>query len=99
MNDETESDLEKFGAPKDLIDKNPEEDFFEVEPDAWPAVEIFLKLQTQWIPNPAGGIMGLNYVAVSFVFDVYKIENRAEMLEDLRMIELGVLSKIKESGQ
>ena len=71
-----------------------EEETFEVWPENWKAVEMFLRLQTQWVVGGMGSLIGLNYQSVSILFEVYKVKNRRKMLEQIQAIERGALDAI-----
>ena len=65
---------------------------FEVLPEAWPAVAVFLKVQTQWRAD-SGAIIGLDYGAVRWVFELYGIKDEAaKTLADLQIIEATVIA-------
>jgi hypothetical protein len=66
-----------------------------VEPDAWPAVLVFLKVQTQW-RSDSGTLIGLDYSAVRWVFDLLQIADPAEVLSDLQIIEATVVGAINK---
>ena len=93
MKDETASDLEVMGAAPELLeavqDSGPAPDF-EVLEENWRTVELFLRLQTQWVPL-MGGVAGLNYQSVEFLFRIEGIENQREMLADLHAMEIAAL--------
>lgn len=92
------SDLKAFGAPQEVIDELIEaqkgEDF-EVLPDNWSSVEMFLRMQTQWRTS-FGGLVGLDYGAAQWLFDLYSVEDRREMLEALQVMEHTVLAAKSE---
>jgi hypothetical protein len=58
--------------------------------DAWPVVELFLRVQTQWRAG-SSGIVGLDYGAVRWVMDLYQVDDPRMMLEDLQVIEAKVV--------
>jgi len=68
---------------------------YEVEPDAWAAVRVFLKVQTQWRTD-SGTLIGLDYSAVRWVFDLLQIADPAEVLSDLQIIEATVVGAINK---
>ena len=68
---------------------------FEVIPAAWPAVVMFLRLQTQWRVG-ATGIVGLDYNAVRWVFELYEVKEPRKMLDDLQTIEATVVETLNE---
>jgi hypothetical protein len=70
-------------------------DDFEVEPDAWPAVLMFLRCQTQW-RSGGNGLIGLDYGALEWAFRLYAAEDPAAMLEDIQIIEAEVLAIVHE---
>ena len=75
-------------APKD----------FEVWPDNWPAVEMFLRCQTQW-RTTASGVCGLDYSAVEWLFRLYEVRDQPAVLEDLQVMEAAAVKILnKEQG-
>jgi len=64
----------------------------------WPAFEVFLRCQTQWRVSMSGFI-GLDYVAVIGVLNLYKIENKQQVLEDLQIIETTVVKLMNKEAQ
>lgn len=68
---------------------------FEVIPAAWPAVSMFLRVQTQWRAGSAG-ILGLDYNAVRWVFDLYKVKEPRQLLNDLQIIEATVIETLNQ---
>jgi|TARA_R100000482_G_scaffold54302_1_gene19478 hypothetical protein len=68
---------------------------FEVIPAAWPAVVMFLRLQTQWRVG-ATGIVGLDYNAVRWVFELYEVKEPRKMLDDLQTIEATVVETLNQ---
>lgn len=85
--DDTPDDAAAFGIDLNLP---PEPEHFEVEPEAWPAVQMFLRCQTQWRSGPTG-VIGLDYLALDLAFRLYGAEDPATMLEDIQAIEGEVL--------
>jgi len=73
----------------------PELENFEVEPDAWPAVQAFLRCQTQWRTGPAG-LVGLDYAALAWTFKLYEVPDPAAMLTDVQIIEGEILAAMHE---
>lgn len=63
---------------------------FEVWAENWPVVELFMRLQTQWVTT-MGSIVGLHYPSVDFLFRIEGIENQREMLADLQVMEVAAL--------
>ena len=59
---------------------------FEVIPAAWPAVCMFLRVQTQWRAG-SGVLIGLDYNAVRWVFELQNVANPNALLDDLQVIE------------
>ena len=64
-------------------------------PETWPAVDLFLKVQTQW-RGGASGIIGLDYTAVRWVMQLYGSEDDWELLEDLQVIEARVIERVND---
>tara|TARA_R100001594_G_C3847563_1_gene217594 strand:- start:168 stop:410 length:243 start_codon:yes stop_codon:yes gene_type:complete len=77
----------------------PKEDIFEVIHEAWPVLEIFLFVQSQWRVD-SGVLVGLDYVAVKWVFELFKVKEPIKMLSDLQIIEAKVVEILsKRSGK
>jgi len=70
---------------------------FEVEPDAWPALMVFLDCQTQWRTGP-GGLIGLDYGAVAWLFRLRSVADESAMLSDLQIIEAEVLRLVSREA-
>ncbi len=68
---------------------------FEVIPSAWPAVCMFLRVQTQWRVS-TGAIVGLDYSAVRWVFELHGVKDPRKMLDDLQIIEATVVETLNE---
>lgn len=92
MIDDSADDAAAFGL--ELPAAEGDEDCL-VWPEAWPAVELFLKVQTQW-RGGASGIIGLDYTAVRWVMQLYGVEDERELLEDLQVIEARVIEKVND---
>ena len=86
-------DLAAMGATQEVVqsvqETSPTHDF-EVLEENWQVVSIFMRLQTQWVPS-MGGMMGMNYQSVDFLFRIEGIENQRETLADLQVMEVAAL--------
>jgi len=75
------------------------DDNFEVFPENWEAVQMFVRCQTQWRIGMAGPI-GLDYGAVNWLLRLYEVEDHRSVLEDLQTMEAAVLMTMsKRSGR
>ena len=93
MIDETEADAATLGI---VMPELPPEDF-EVFEENWPAVEMFLRLQTQW-RTTMSGLLGLDYGAVAWLLRLYEVEDPRALLEDLQVMEAAALLSINRSS-
>ena len=91
--DDTQSDAAVFGI--EIPESKPE--YFEVEPEAWPAVKLFLRCQTQWRMGPNGAV-GLDYNALAWLVTIEKDSDAAAMLDDIQVIEQEVLAALSKKG-
>lgn len=86
-------DLAVMGASSEVVqavqDSSPRNDF-EVFEENWPVVALFMRLQTQWVAS-MGGVIGLNYQSVEFLFRIEGTENQRETLADLQIMEMAAL--------
>ena len=71
---------------------------FEVHPDNWATVEMFLRLQTQW-RSTMSGVIGLDYSAAQWLFRLYEVQDQRALLEDLQTMEVAAMQVInKQKG-
>ena len=70
---------------------------FEVHPDNWSTVEMFLRLQTQW-RTTMNGVIGLDYSAVQWLFRLYEVQDERTLLEDLQTMEVAAMQAINKHG-
>jgi hypothetical protein len=89
--DDSGDDAAAFGL--ELPDLESKAELCEVWPEAWPAVDLFLKVQTQW-RGGASGIIGLDYQAVRWLMELYEFDDQRTMLEDLQVIEARVIETV-----
>ena len=71
---------------------------FEVWPDNWPAVEVFLRCQTQWRTTMAG-VCGLDYSAVEWLFRLYEVEDQPTVLENLQVMEAAAVKILNKESK
>ena len=94
MIDKTADDAAVLG----VVGFEPDQpEHFEVEPDAWPALMVFLDCQTQWRTGP-GGLIGLDYGAVAWLFRLRSVADESAMLSDLQIIEAEVLRLVSREA-
>jgi len=89
------ADAAVFGVslPKPKVQED-----FEVWEENWPAVEMFLRCQTQWRPTMAG-VCGLDYTAVEWLFRLYEVKNQPAVLEDLQVMEAAGLKILNQRSK
>jgi hypothetical protein len=95
--DEVDEDLAVLGISPEKTDDTEEssdESLFEVWEENWDAVQVFVRLTTQWNFAGMGAHIGLNYQSVDFVFALLDIKNRKEVFDDLRVMELAALAEL-----
>ena len=71
---------------------------YEVWDDNWDIVMMFLRMGTQWSTS-FGGYVGLKYEVLLLqggLFDLYQVEDRKEMLEGLKIMELAALKELNK---
>lgn len=54
---------------------------------------MFLRCQTQW-RTTMGGLLGLDYGAVAWLFMMYEVEDQRSLLEDLQVMEAAAMAAI-----
>ena len=88
-NDDLAKELEFLGAPdeyKEAVLANQQKAEFEVFEENRAAIEIFLRVSTQW--HVAEGVWhGLNYQSVRWVIEMYAPDRCREMFEAVTLME------------
>ena len=65
----------------------------EVWEENWAVLELFLRCQTQW-RTTMNGVLGLDYVAVAWLFRLYAVDDERSMLEDLQIMEAAAMATL-----
>ncbi|MCE2836372.1 MAG: DUF1799 domain-containing protein [Cyanobium sp. 49614_E6] len=65
---------------------------FLVWPENWPAVELFMRCQTQWRHNPVTG-KSLAYEVLLAMGRTYKVKNLPAVIEDVQVMEYAIISE------
>jgi hypothetical protein len=88
-----------FGAPPEVVAELQEHgaaEEFDVLPENWPTVMMWLRVQTQWRVAGLGGAIGLDYTAVEAAMRMLRVPNRAEVFDGLQVMELAALEAMKD---
>ena len=72
----------------------PEENF-EVWEENWDVLLMWSRIQTQWRTS-MGGVIGLDYGTLAWVFRLYEVKDQRSLLEDLQVMEAAALAKLNE---
>jgi len=67
-----------------------EPEHFEVWPENWEAVRLFIRCQTQWRIG-MNGRAGLDYGALLAMGSLYQVDNLSQVVEDVQVIEVEIL--------
>lgn len=94
MQDDSQDDAAILGV---ALPEQPRTDDFEVWEENWPAVEMFLRCQTQW-RTTMSGILGLDYGAVAWLLKLYEVEDPRALLEDLQIMEAAAMMALNNRG-
>jgi len=87
--------LDADAAAFNVTIEEEEPELFEVFPENWPVVQMFLRLQTQWRVGGMG-LIGLDYGVAQWLFSLYAVEDPTAMLEDLQVMEEAVLTAMSK---
>jgi hypothetical protein len=68
---------------------------FEVWEENWDALVMWSRVQTQWRTS-MGGVVGLDYGAIAWVFRLYEVDDQRSLLEDLQVMEAAAMAKLNE---
>ena len=69
------------GLPEQRVEKN-----YEVWEEHWDSVQMFIRVMTQWRTS-MGGVIGLDYSVLQMLFELYDVNNRQEIFEDIQVME------------
>lgn len=73
-----------------------EDDDFEIFPENWDAVQVYLACQTQWIVGGMdGSIVGLNYQSVELVMRLKECQN-FDTLQRVQVMESEMLDLFRK---
>jgi hypothetical protein len=89
------SDLEALGVESDAAARflsDTGQQAFEVFPENWEALKIFLDCSTQWVHDPQGRVTGLHYPAVESVMRLRRVRDRSDVLDRVRLMEQTALT-------
>ena len=67
----------------------------------WQTVLMFLRMQTQWAVSMSGYV-GLKYevlLGAGGLFDLYNVDNRVAMLENLQVMEAAALKEFNKDSK
>lgn len=92
MVDNTQDDAAAFGI---ALPEQAPEDNFEVWEENWPAIELFMRVQTQW-RTTMNGVLGLDYGAVAWLLKLYEVSDPRALLEDLQIMESAVIMVLND---
>jgi hypothetical protein len=59
---------------------------------------MFCRCMTQW-RAATSGVIGLDYVAVQWLFRLYEVANPLELLEDLQVMEGAAMALINKQAE
>ena len=95
--DDTADDAAAFGLALPAPELPADADF-EVLPDNWPIVQMFLRLQTQW-RTAMSGLVGLDYGVAEWLFRLYEVEDPRSLLEGLQVMEAAAIVKLNDRAK
>lgn len=95
-NAEVVAQLEELGAPPSVIaEVQQQKTDFEVDPDNWETVLLFVQAQTQWRVGMSGPI-GFDYCAIEALFRLLEVQNTREQFLALQVMERAALDAISK---
>lgn len=97
-----QADLEAFGVPPEQaqtalaeLDERP----FEIFPENWEALTIFLACRTQWRFGHQGAAAGIDYPSLAMLLRLYRVKDRRDVFERVQIMEGAVLEILESKSQ
>ncbi len=59
---------------------------------------LFIKIMTQW-RTTMGGVVGLDYSVLQMLFELYDIDNRQEIFENIQIMEQEALIHMNKEAK
>lgn len=72
------------------------EEGFEVDPENWDAIVLFMRSQTQWIISGMGQRTGLYYAGVEAVARISGVSLTAELFDQVQLLELTTINELNK---
>lgn len=69
----------------------------EVWDDCWESCMMFLRMTRDWVYAGMGSCIGMNKQTLQWYMDLYEVENKKEMLEDLQIMEGHALKSMNKT--
>ena len=69
----------------------------EIWDDCWESVMMFLRMGTDWVYAGMGSCTGMSKQTLQWYMDVFAVDNKREMLEDLQVMERHALKLINKA--
>jgi hypothetical protein len=69
----------------------------EIWDDCWESVMMFLRMGTDWVYAGMGSCTGMNKQTLQWYMDVFAVDNKRDMLEDLQVMERHALKLINKA--
>ena len=93
--------MQAWNAPSMIRDKVllARPDVFEVLPENWPTIELFLAVCTQWRFGGMGGLLGLDYPAVDVAVRYLELTVGPDSFAGLQVMEQTVVSELSNDAK
>jgi len=88
-----------MGAPEDIrrqFEAQAAYQDFEVLPENWETVLLFLRVQTQWRTGMSG-VVGLDYAAVERDCSIYNVPLTPELMDNIRVMEMAAMAELNRN--
>ena len=69
----------------------------EIWDDCWESVMMFLRMGTDWVYAGMGSCTGMNKQTLQWYMDIFGVDSKREMLEDLQVMERHALKLINKA--
>ena len=92
------AEFEAWGVPEEEISEALHREPLGIYPENWDAVQLFLRVQSQWYFSGLGQRTGLNYSGVETAARLLGYNLTPDLFDQVQNLELAAIKELNSSG-